>query len=259
VTTATTTSVASVWQLADRTASSTVNPLDLWQSVPAGPANGTAFDPGAAPVGTVWRVRLPADAAAADVLLTHVETSLAQTHLALAASEDRLSAVVARHAGTPFVSPREATAGSQLEQLLAELPGHPAADGAAEFATGPLSGLWRQVVAEATAFLARLDRAIADHSRVETEQGGRLLAVTELTWGSTRTVWKSRCCADHHALHQRAVGLVFESRLAIVRTFVTVIRAATLLAALFTPGAALLAFPAALQFVTRFLAEARVE
>jgi hypothetical protein len=259
VTTAHAPSPAAVWRLAGPAFGPAIDPLGLWRSSPPSPANAAVFDAGASPVGTVWRVRLPADAAAADTLLTQVERNLAQMRLGLAAVEGRLRAFVAGRAATPFAGPRAPTAGSQLEldRLLAELPGGPATDGAVEFAPGRLSGLWEQVVAEATAFLARLDEATADHSRVETEQGGRLLAATELSRGTIRTACQPRSDADDNALHERAVGLAFESRLAMVRTFVTAIRAATLLAALLTPGGALLAFPATLRFVIQVLAEAR--
>lgn len=258
MTTAEATSAAAVWQLADPAAEPT-DPLGLWRSPPASPADAATFDAGASPVGTVWRVRLPADDAAADALLARAEQRLAQTQLALANVEDPLRAFVAGHAATAFASPQAPTAASQLEldRLLAELPGDPAAGGAVDFAPGRLSRLWEQVVAEAAAFLARLDAATTGHSRVETEQGGRLLAITDLGWGDTKTAWRARSGGDHGALHQRAVGLAFESRLALVRTFVTALRAATLLVVLFTPGAALLAFPAALRFLVQFLAEAR--
>jgi hypothetical protein len=256
VTTAEASSAAAVWQLAGPAAGPTADPLGLWRSAPPGPADAAAFDAGASPVGTVWRVLLPADAAAADTLLTRVELRLAQIQLALAAVEDPLRAFVAGRAATPFAGSRASPVSRrELDRLLAELPIHPTADGAVEFAPGRLSRLWEQVVAEATAFLARLDEATADHSRVETEQGRRLLAVTELTWGATKTVWRSRSSTDDRALHERAVRLAFESRLALVQTFVTAIRAAIVIAALFTPGGALLAFPAALRFVARFLAE----
>jgi hypothetical protein len=256
VTTAEATSAATVWQLADPAAEPTADPLGLWRSSPASPANTVAFDRGAPPVGTVWRVRLPADATAAETLLTRVERRLTQTQLALAAVDDPLRTFLARRAATPFTSPRAPTAASQLEldRLLAELPGDPA-DGAVDFASGRLSGLWEQAIAEATTFLARLDEATADHSQVETEQAGRLLAATELGWVGTKTAWRARLGTDQCALHQRAVGLAFESRLALMQTFVTAIRAATLIAALMTPGGAVLAFPAALRFVARFLAE----
>jgi hypothetical protein len=258
VTTAEATSAAAVWQLADPAAEPTADPLGLWRSPPASPADAAAFDAGAPPGGTIWRVRLPADAAAADALLARAERRLAQTQLALATVDDPLRVFLARRAATGFAGPQAPTAASQLEldRLLAELSGDPAADGAVQFASGRLSRLWEQVVAEATAFLARLDEAIADHSRVETEQGGRLLAATELGWVDTKTVWRARSGTDHQALHQRAVGLAFESRLTMVRTFVTAIRAAILLVALFTPGGTLLAFPAALRFVAKVLAVA---
>lgn len=259
MTTAAATSTVAVLQLDDRAASPTADPLGLWRSSPASPAEAVGFDAAASPPGTVWRVCLPADTAEADTLLTRAETSLAQTQLALAAIGDPLRAFLARHAATPFASPREPTARSQLEleRLLAELPADPDADNVVGFAPSRLSGLWEQVVAEATAFLARLDGATGDRSWVETEQGGQVLAITELGWGDTKTVWRTRLSSDHCVLHQRAVGLAFESRLALVRTFVTTLTAATLLVALFTPVGASLAFPAALRFVAQVLAEAR--
>jgi hypothetical protein len=58
-------------------------------------------------------------------------------------------------------------------------------------------------------------------------------------------------------MHERAVGLEFASSLAIMQTFATAKRASMVLAALLTPTGAPLAFPAALRFAARVLAEAR--
>ena len=259
MTTAAATSMAAVLQLADGEGRPSRDPLGLWCPVPASPAEAAGFDAAVSPPSTVWRVCLPADAAAADTLLTQANTSLVETQLALSAIEDPLRAVVARHAGMPYAGLPQAAAGSQLEleRLLAALPDDSDADDMVDFAPGRPSRLWRQVVAEATAFLGHLDEATTDQGQVETERGGQMLAVTELGWEDTKTVWRTGLSSDHCALHQRAVGLVLASRLALVQTFVTVLRAATLLIALFTPGGALLAFPAALRFVAQFLAEAR--
>jgi hypothetical protein len=146
---------------------------------------------------------------------------------------------------------------AELRRLVAELPAALAAPaGEADFALPGSSGLWRQVTAEAGAFLAQLDAAATARGRVETEQAGRMIATTVLGWpGDLRTVWRSASGADQLALHQRAVDLVLESRLVLVRTAVTVLRASALVLTLLTPGGALLAFPAALRFVTRVLAQ----
>jgi hypothetical protein len=258
MTTATATPMGAVLQLAVGTGRPRGDPLGLWCSVPASPTKAVRLAAATSHPGTVWRVCLPADAAAADRLLTQAETSLTEAQLALSTIEDPMRAVVARHAGAPFAG-LQTTAGGQLqlERLLAELTDDQDSDGVVAFAPGRLSWLWRQIVAEATAFLARLDEATADEGWVETEQSGRVLAVTELNWRGTRTVWRTQLSADHGALHQRALGLVFASRLALVRTFLTALRVATLLGALFNPGGGLLAFPAALQFVAQFLAERR--
>ena len=252
-------SSAAVLQLDDRAATAGTDPLVLWRSLPATPAKAAEFGAVAPPIGTVWRVCLPADAAAADRLLTRAEMSLAGTQAALVTIEPLLSVFVARHAATSFAGPRKPSIGSELElgQLLAELRAATATDHAAGFAPCCLSGLWEQVVDEASAFLARLDRASGDPTRVETEQGGRMFAATELGWRGTKTAWLAQSGTEQCTVHGRAVELAFTSRLALIRTFVTAIRASTLLAALFTPGGAPLAFPAALRFVARVLAETR--
>jgi hypothetical protein len=168
-------------------------------------------------------------------------------------------AFASRHAGTPVAGPRQPGSDGELEldQLLAEARAATADDHAASFALGRLSGVWEQVVDEGSAFLARLDLAAGDRARVETEQGGRMLAVTELGWRDTKTAWLAGPGTEQRIMHERAVRLAFASRLAMMRTFATVIGASVLLAALLTPGGAPLAFPIALRFAARILAEAR--
>ena len=253
--------MADVLQLGDDADRRNTDPLGLWRLMPASSAEAVGLTSAVLRPETVWRVSLPADSAAAQTLLTRAELSLTKSQLALTAIQDPLQAVVAGHAGTPFTGLQQATTASQLEleRLLGESPDDLDADRTVNFTFTPgrLSGLWEQVVTDATAFLARLDTATAHHSRVETERGGRLLAITDLGWRDIRTVWRAGSETEDWALHDRAVGLVFASRLALVRTFLTAIRAATVLVALFTPGGGLLAFPAALRFVAQFLAEAR--
>jgi hypothetical protein len=146
----------------------------------------------------------------------------------------------------------------ELDRLLAA-PCTPA--GEVDFAAGQLSRLWKEVVDQATAFLYRLGAATTPWGQIETEQDERVVARTELSWqGGTRTAWQAGSGGDDWPdLHRRAVALVFESRLALVRTFATVLQAAALLAALTTPGGAVLAVPPALRFVAQVLADARAQ
>jgi hypothetical protein len=251
---------AAMFELADGVAEPDNDPLGLWWSPPAAPASQHALNTVTGSEYTVWRVRLPADTGAANTLLTRVETSLVESRLALGAVEGRVRAFLAVHAATPFAgSPMLAARGHtelQLDRLLAEPLG--AWAGEVGFAPSRLSRLWEQVASQTDAFLALLDEATAAHSRVESERDGRVVACTELAWrGGTQTVWRAGSGDDWSDFHQRAVALVYESRLALVRTFATAINAAVLLVTLFTPGGALLAFPAALRFVAHILAEAR--
>jgi hypothetical protein len=251
---------ATVLQLDDRTAAVGTDPLGLWRSLPATTVKAAGFGATAPPTATVWRVCLPADAAAADTMLTRTEMSLAEMQAALMTIEPLMSVFAARHAVTPFAGPRKSSTHGELElgQLLAELRAVTATGHLAGVAPYCVYGLWGEVVDEASAFLARLDRATGDPTCVETEQGGRMLAITELGLRGIRTVWLARSGTEQCTVHERAVGLAFASRLALMHTFVTAIRASTMLAALLTPGAAPLAFPAALRFATRILAEASV-
>jgi hypothetical protein len=258
VTAAGTPSPAAVLQLDDGAAAAGPDPLGLWRSLPAAPASAAEFSATAPPIGLIWRVCLPAGTAA-DTLLTRAELSLAETQAALATIEPLLLAFIARHAATPFAGPREPSTEGELElgQLLAELRATALTDHVAGFAPRCLPGRWEQVLDEASAFLARLDRATGDPARVETEQGGRVLAITELGWRGVKTAWLAQPGTEQRTMHERAVGLAFASRLAMMRTFATAIRASILLAVLLTPGGAPFAFPAALRFAARILAEAR--
>ena len=247
-------SPAAVLQLDAEAATAGTDPLGLWRCLPAAPAGAAGFG-AAAPnpaAGTVWRVCLPAGAAA-DTLLTRAELSLAGTQGALVTVEPLLLAFAARYAGTSFAGSGKPGSGDELElgQLLAELRAATANGDAASFGLGRLSGLWEQVIDECSTFLARLDRAVGDHARVETEQGGRMLAVTELSWRDTKTAWLAELGAEQRTMHERAVRLALASRLAMMRTFATVVGASVLLAALLTPGGAPLAFPIALRFAAQ--------
>ena len=250
---------AAVLELADRTADLGRGPLSLWRAQAA-----AVPDPAAAGPGTLWRVCLPAGRRAGEAMLAAAEVGLAGTPSSLATAEARLHGLVATQAGSSFGPTGTAAADGQpeaeLRLLVAELPAVPAAPaGDVDFALLGPSGLWRQATAEAGAFLAQLDAATSARGRVETEQAGRVIATTVLGWpGNLKMVWLSASGADQLALHQRAVELVLESRLALVRTAVTVLRASALVLTLLTPGGALLAFPAALRFVSRFLAGPRL-
>jgi hypothetical protein len=236
--------------------------LGLWRSATATQVEAVAFDTAKVPQDAVWRVRLPANTGMARILLTEAESSLLRSQLALPEVDGRLRALLAARAGTPFAGAPVPTvrgrAELELDRLLAEL-GPPA--GEVDFASGRLSTLWEEVVDQATAFLVRLNTATTPRGRVETEQDGRVVARTELSWqGGTRTIWQAGSAGDDWSdLHRRAVALVFESRLALVRIFATVLQAAALLAALATPGGAVLATPAALRFVAQVLADARAQ
>ena len=256
MTAAGTPSPAAVLQLDDGAAGP--DPLGLWRSLPATPARAAEFGATASPIGLIWRVCLPAGTAA-HTLLTRAELSLAETQAALTTIEPLLLAFTARHAATPFAEPREPSTEGELElgQLLAELRATATTDHVAGFAPRCLPRRWEHVLDEASAFLARLDRATRDPTRVETEQGGRVLAITELGWRGAKTAWLAQPGTEQRTMHERAVGLAFASRLAMMRTFATAIRASILLAVLLTPGGAPLAFPAALRFAARILAEAR--
>ena len=253
-------SSAAVLQLDAGAAPADADPLGLWRCLPAPPAEATAFGAAAPepPAGTVWRVCLPAGPAA-DTLLTRAELNLAGTQAALVTVEPLLLAFAARQAETPFAGPMRPGRGDELElvQLLAELRAVTADVDAASFALGPLSGLWQQVIDEGRAFLTRLGQATGDPARIETEQGGQLLAVTELSWRDTKTAWLAQLGPEQRTMHERAVRLAFASRLAMMRTFATAIEASVLLAALLTPGGAPHAFPIALRFAARILAEGR--
>ena len=246
---------AAVLELADRTADLGRGPLGLWRDQAA-----AVTDPAAAGPGTLWRVRLPAGRRAGEARLAAAEVGLAGSRSSLAMAEARLHGFVAMQAERSFGPAGTAAAAgqpeSELRRLLTELPAASAGSaGDVDFALSGPSGLWRQATAEAGAFLAQLDAATAARGRVETEQAGRVIATTVLGWpGNLRTVRLSTSGADQLALHQRAVDLVLESRLALVRTAVTVLRASALVLTLLTPGGALLAFPAALRFVSRILA-----
>ena len=260
MTTAEATPAVAVFELTGWVVEPQTDPLGLWRSPPATSATAIAFDTAVATAGTVWRVRLPANAAAADDVMTEAESRQAQSRLVLTVVEGRMRAFLAAHVATPFGGRSEAAARGQAEMELYRLLTEPsdAQDGAVGFAPNRLSGLWEHVATQAAAFLARLDEATADHSWVETEQGGRVLACTQLDWlKGTQSVWRAGSDPDASALHQRALALVFESRLTMVRIFATAMKLASRLVALFTPGGTLLAFPIGLRFVAQVLAEAR--
>jgi len=221
------------------------------------PAPAASFSAGAAPEAqaTLWRVSLPADPAAAWAELRQAEAGLARQEAAVADAPARLRRLAAG-GGTSFSSAAPAGPEGRLLGLVSELRG----EGAASFSLG--GGGERELPAieeRFRAFTQQVQDAVVHFAVVETSQERLLLARTSVGWaGDMRSLLAARLPGEQAALHRRSLGLAMRSRAALLRSFASVMRGATIVALMVSsPLGAATALPAAWSFVNDLLREER--
>lgn len=230
------------------------SPPGPWQTRPAMAASfGVSGD---APEQTpVWRVNLPADPAAAQAALAGAEADLQAQEAAVAKAAERLRDLAAQGGAASF-----GEAPAAPEARLLSLIGGLQSEGAASFGgagsgRGELAGAQERF----RAFVRQVQDAVGNFAVVETQLADRLVARSSVGWtGDMRSLLVAGLAAPEAALHRRSVALALRSRAALLRTFVAVVRGATIVALMVSsPAGAVAALPAAWRFVDDLLREER--
>jgi len=224
--------------------------LGLWQAEPAPVSFALGAEP---PAALRWQVDLPADRRAAAAAVAEQEALLRWEGETLAQEVPRRLYAAAAGGAASFAPDLP-----QPERDLAAWA--QVMSGGRSFFPGEdwLKG-WQETVQQAQAFVQQVQRALAYYAWVETSADDERVARTVVQWqGGVATEWRAGQDRQRAALHQRAVALAVDTRLAWVRAFLLAAQGAAILAAaLGTPGGPLLALPATVKFVRQVLAEVR--
>jgi hypothetical protein len=212
-----------------------------------------------APKVSLWRMDLPPDAQAATDQLAHVETQIADTQASLQVIPERIEDLIAglQDSGPVSFEVAAEPLPDPERELLRWLDS--AEPGGISFGTETIPpdevNTAGQGFRQAT---QNLMRALTHLAWIETQQAGQLFARTTVSWtGDQNTAWEHNVTPQQFTLHQQSVRLAITSRLALLRLLIVVTQGATKLSILIaTPGAALLALPAAWKFANNVMAEA---
>jgi hypothetical protein len=204
----------------------------------------------------LWRANLPADLAGASAQLAVGEASVLATRVALASAPARLDAALGRRpVGVSFSTVAEPRPEAQLFGLLGALEQDP---NTVSFGIGEdLKAGWQQANAQFQRFAAQAREAIGNYAVVETRTGELLIGRTTVSWvGDMRTCWPRAIAGEQADLHRRMLALALESRAAMLRTVILVLRGAGLVAqAVSSPIGAVTAIPAAWKFISEIINE----
>jgi hypothetical protein len=206
-----------------------------------------------------WRANLPADLNEAAVQIALGEASVRASQRALANAPTRLDAALKRRPNGFSFSTNERRPEDQLFGMLGALEEEP---NAVNFGIGEdVKAGWEKANAQFRSFAAQAREAITNLAVVETRSGNLLIGRTSVNWsGDMRTLWPIALEPAQTALHQRTLTLALESRLAMVRTFILVLRGAGLVAqAVSSPIGTVTAIPAAWKFISEILNEVKDE
>ncbi len=242
----------------------TSNPFGMWSVGPASPAEELSFglaqdvsfsvSPSSPPPSDapVWRCDLPSDPDEAAARL-HVERER------LDASDANLQAALARlDAFTPGADvsfAAQAQPEAELARLLDAL--HTPAPAESFGLRETLGGGWDEINQQFQDFVARLQHLVANYAWVETSIEGVQVGQTIVGWtGHVNTLWRLDLSPEQASLHQRNLALALDSRNALIKRFALVVQGAIKLSGMLaTPGGAVLALPAAWNYINQVLAE----
>jgi hypothetical protein len=228
-------------------------PPGPWEARPAPPASFSATGE-AEEQAPLWRINLPADRASAWAELARAEQGLRAQEAAVAGAPARLRALAAQGGAASFGAPVGAPE-ARLLTIVGELRG----EGGASFGTGGESDEIAGARERFGAFVAQVQDAVGNFAVVETRLAQRLVARSSVGWtGDLRSLLEAGLAAQDLALHHHSVALAMGSRAALLRTFASVMRGATIVALMVSsPVGAVTALPAAWRFVDDLLREAR--
>jgi hypothetical protein len=204
-----------------------------------------------------WRANLPVDLNEAAAQIALGEASVRASQRALANAPARLDAALRRRPSGFSFSTNERRPEDQLFGMLGALEEEP---DAVNFGIGEdIKAGWEKANAQFRSFAAQAREAITNLAVVETRSGNLLIGRTSVNWsGDMRTLWPIALEPGQAALHQRTLNLALESRLAMLRTFILVLRGAGLVAqAVSSPIGTVTAIPAAWKFISEILNESK--
>lgn len=250
-----------------------VDPFGLWQPPPAQEDGSVSFgdlprqraeDQPAA----VWALSLNSGAAgraAGDADLQRRADQLNAIQAGLAAAVPRVERLLERRAAPgvsfsagevgaePLPEPEQALAGilDDWESGVAEQTGSDASFGFGDDLSKLAGTDWKALRQRLEAMVDSVNRQVLNYAWVDTTLDGRLTARTTVNWGGDlRTLWQSGLREEHADAHRRSLELALASRLANLKTILTVSQIAGKIAlAVTTPLGPLQALSLAWQFV----------
>ncbi len=262
--------------------------FELWQTSPPPVGAGPSFAVGATSEAPLWRLDLGADRDGARLAGLEDQVRQAQKHLGVI--PDRLDQLLRQTSPDPggavsfsvasasgvalpdaerdllqscFCAPpahvRSVCAPPAHVRSVCAPPARRAAQSEVSFAATPTLDLGR-ARDELERALRRLAAMLIHLAQVETLARGRLVGRTAVGWsGRTRTVVAAGLTPKKRDLHRRNVSLAVASRLALLRTLVTVQQIAAKLSMLSVTGgiSAVAALPMAWRYVRKILAESQ--
>lgn len=242
--------------------------FELWQTAPPPVGADLSFAAGATSEAPLWRLDLGEDLEDARPRLARLENQIRQAQEHLGGIPDRLDRHLRRaapEAGGEVSFSASTVSGVTLPEPERDLlqscfcasSARSSGQSEVSFAAAPSLDLGR-ARDELERALKRLAGMLVHMAWVETLARGRLVGRTTVGWsGRTRAAVAAGLTLKAGDLHQRNVSLAVASRLALLRTVVTVQQVATQLSLLSVTGgiSATAALPMAWRYVQRFLAE----
>jgi hypothetical protein len=243
-----------IFELIDPVAGASTPP-GPWTTRPAPPVS---FSAASAPEAgaPVWRVSLPADPQAAQAALADAGRGLRAQEAALETAAGRMRRVAS--GGASFSAGRTPAPELELMGMIGEL--RATESGARSFGLREdASSGWSEAEEKFRAFSAQVHATLTNYAVVETEVERALIGRTSVGWtGDVRSLLAAGLSPEQADLHRRTLALALESRAALLRTFTTVLRGATIVATMISsPVGAVTALPAAWKFVDQLLSDMR--
>ncbi len=234
----------------------------VWRAEPDSAETPVAFDLGSTtdPEVAVFVCDLPVNQEQANLEIDRAEVALRANLISLGATQARLDSLVRSQAGGLSYSVPGYAPGSPESQLLSLLgASEPGGEWeSASFEAGEAkSSQWKKAADEFHEFMQRLNQIVGHFAWVETQVSSELVARSSVSWtGNLETAWNMPPTSELAVLHQRALKLALNSRNAMLRTFGIISAGAVKLTALIaSPAGAILALPAAWNFIRQVQAE----
>jgi hypothetical protein len=228
------------------------DPLGVWDV--AEPAVSFAVS-AAAPEPPTWRVALPDDPEAGEVLLARREQRLTWSRRDLARAAQEVTAL-RQEGAVAFAAPDDPLQAEKaaLWETVAALQQPVSFD--AQLRTDAEQ---RALTEQWERFVARIRDLVSHYARIQTTVGGVDVGLTRVGWtGDFETRWSAAATTLQMQRHRDSVGLALGSRMALMRLVNVVVSGAAGLALRASiPGGQVLLLPATWRFVRDVLKELR--